>query len=228
MSRSLKLVFTTALSVLAQVASSHADVAFTTLGTSGTYSSEGELVAPSPAGGPGISWADPFSPTITGNLSCIDLGVTGPDYGADSGKPQPFVLSLEANNPNGGPLTTDVLATGDLLTPSDNSTYSVLTTFSYSGPTLTLFLGTTYWIVLSASGDAITDMLIWNSSTTTTSSDIYFSENGSDFEGPYPADEPMSAFQVNVAPTPEPPTEAMLAVAGIAFIAIAGKKGKIE
>ena len=167
------------------------------------------------------SWADPFTPRITGGLSSIELGISGQDYGADSGEPQPFVLSLEANNPNGGPLTTEVLATGNLLTPSENSTDSVLTTYSYTGPTLILFSGTTYWIVLSAPGER--NILTWNYSTTTTSSDIYYSPTGDAFET-NGQDQPMSAFQVNVAPIPEPSTGAMLAVAGIAFIATAPRR----
>jgi hypothetical protein len=218
----LKIVFITAFAVLAQIAPSHAEVAFTTLATSGTYSSEGDPVSGSPEGGPGLSWADPFSPTITGNLSSIDLGVSYSGFGPGQQNAS-FIVSLDADNPNGGPLTTDVLASGDLVAPENDGSNSLLTTFSYSGPTLTLFPGTTYWVVLSATA---VEQVAWNKSTTTTSSDIYFSAGG-DFESYDNMEEPMSAFQVDVTPTPEPSTGAMLAMAGIAFIVIAGNKNRV-
>jgi hypothetical protein len=66
-----------------------------------------------------------FDPYISGNLSCMDMGVTLASLGNGN-----FTLSLDANDTGGGPLTSLTLALGQLTsTIPFGGTNSALTTF---------------------------------------------------------------------------------------------------
>jgi hypothetical protein len=152
----------------------HADVAYTTLSPDGTYDQGGGWQASGVNSYTGFyySTACSFVPSISGSLTSIDMGVTlGPSSNGN------FTLSLDANNPGGGPLTSLTLASAQLTaTAPFGSINSALTTFSYSGPTLSLSTNSIYWLVITPSDDH--SYAVWNSSTISTASTLYYSTDG--------------------------------------------------
>jgi hypothetical protein len=190
-----------ALFLTFRVSPALAAITYTTI-ASGTYeTSEGITVSGSsselgdlPAGysSPAVS----FVPTITGNLTSISLGV-----GFISAADFSFTLNLDADNPGGGPLTTDILASGELTASSPfQSSDSALVTFNYSGPAISLSTGETYWVVL-APYYADTNVA-WADSVLSTETSRYESTDGSTYSNAGNFVPP--AYQVSVTPVPEP------------------------
>jgi hypothetical protein len=81
--------------------------------------------------------------------------------------------------------------------------YNNPTTFTYGGPEIKLTAGTTYW--LAATVDTGTSVVWCESKISLPAMKDYFSSNGGASYSPAGAAE-TAAFQVNVAPVPEPTT----------------------
>jgi hypothetical protein len=209
MNRPLKIACLMAFVMFSKIASPcRATVAFTTLTNSGTYDlAQGFNVQGTTQDGY-ASYAESFSPTIGGNLSSIDLGVSLPAGEGDGN----FTISLDANNVSGGPLTTDVLASGNLVTTNETSggSDSSLTSFDYTGPALSLSSGVTYWIVLTPS-DTNT-LVTWDFCEEDLTTPLYKSTNGGTSYSLVSQEDPYFAFEVNVTSVPEPSTCEMFAV----------------
>ena len=203
------------------------DVAFTTLSTAGTYDANAaasveyvEIPQKVP-----LTEAASFVPTISGDLSSIEVGITAGGGTFDGN----FTLSLMANNPSGGPDPTNVLATSPILTATvvfALTANSSLETFTYTGPAVALSAGTTYW--LAASPGDTNSLVQWNfASTTSPSSELYQSINN----GPYtavslPNGLGAQAFEVDVipgSPVPEP-TTALFGMALMGVCALARRR----
>jgi len=190
-----------ALLLTFHVSPARAAIAYSTI-TSGTYeTSEGITVSGSSAelGDLPVGYSSPavsFVPSITGNLTSISLGVgciTPADFN--------FTLNLDANNPSGGPLTTDILASAELAAPMlFGGSDSALVTFNYSGPAIGLSTGETYWLVLTPD-DADTNVA-WNDSVLSTETSRYESTDGSTYSNAGNFVPP--AYQVSVTRVPEP------------------------
>ncbi len=194
------------------VNTAHADVAYTTLAPDGTYNqgSGWQASGVNSYAGTYYSTACSFVPTISGNLSSIDMGVTlGTRLGPQSNGN--FILSLATNNAGGGPLITSTLASGSLTaTVGFGNTNSALTTFNYTGPTLSLSTGVTYWLVITPVDDYT--YAVWNASTISTPSTLYYSTDGGNIYNDNGS--AATAFRVNVGAVPEPSTYALLALGG--------------
>ena len=193
--------------------------AFSTL-SSGTYSQVGAfaVVGNTSTGGEGtLSVAASFVPTTSGDLSSIEVGMTELSAGSDFGN---FTLSLVADS-GGSPNISNVLATSPEMTTTEVefTTESALETWTYTGSTLALSAGTTYWLV-AAPWDANTHSF-WNTASTTSSTSTTDDlVNGAVSDTTTKAPE---AFVVNVIPTPPvpEPTTALfgLAVTGVCAVA---------
>jgi hypothetical protein len=205
---------------LAILTPSRSQVVYSTLASNGTYNDSSYLAICGASSGVGVyeSAAYPFVPSISGDLSSIDLGVYNLSTNNVDGN---FVLNLDANNPSGGPLTTDVLTSAYLTSPSEESD-SLLTTFTYEGPSLNLVQGTTYWLVLSPL-DSTSDVG-WGGAVPFSTTTAYFSHNsGVSYSS---ASEGEVAFRINdAAAVPEPSVWAILATGFLGMLAFR-KKGR--
>lgn len=197
-----------------------ADVAYTTLSGSLTYNPSGGYVLTGSSTVVGyFSQASSFQPVIGGNLSSIKVGVQWATEAFGEGDGD-FVLKLEANNPEGGPLTTLVLASGNVSTSSLlGDSNSALVTFDYSGPNVTLIAGETYWIVL-VPADANT-VAVWSPAESGVFTIPYISTDGVNYQA-NGSDIP-NAFEVDVIP--EPGSYALFGL-GVIFLSVHVVKGR--
>jgi hypothetical protein len=183
-------------------------VTFSTLGPGGTYLDNDVVPIYNVTGVSNQDIANSFVPTISGDLSSISVAVAlaGPPYDAN------FVLRLEANNPAGGPLFSAPLVTSPILTatlPLDASD-TALTTFTYTGPEISLTAGTTYWLDLAPADT--NSVLYWDISNLPVTTQVYSSTDNDVSYQHFVAEPPFQgAFQVNVTQpalpaVPEPTT----------------------
>lgn len=166
-----------------------------------------------------ISVACSFSPTISGNLSSVQLPVE--QNTSASGASNNFTVSLDGDNGGNGPLTTEVLAFGTLTATTPEGSGD-LTTFNYTGASLTLSAGVTYWIVVSPA-DSNT-FVLWDGTLGGTPTTYYSNDDG--FTYVPESTNVACAFQVNASPVPEPSTWAFMLVAG-SLLVITRKKRTI-
>ena len=186
-----------------------ADVAYTTLASDGTFNGGGNVIVGTSSpdfAGTYESLAGSFIPTINGNLSSIQVGISA--YPGDDGN---FTLSLDSDNPSGGPLVAPSLTSANLVAVSSYYDTSALTTFIYSGPTLSLAEGTTYWIVATPT-DSQTEA-VWGTTKISTSSLGEYSTDGTTYQNSFN----KYGFQISVVATPDPSTWTMM-VAGTGLL----------
>ena len=122
-----------------------ADVAYSNLGLGDTFNTMVGLIVE----GPDIPFnlpqtiADSFTSQVTGNISSIDVAVSGI---AD------FNVSLQLNDPvTNLPLTSTNILLGTVTAPNFNYTLVTLTSVT----PVTLVLGAKYWLVLSPATAAL-------------------------------------------------------------------------
>ena len=187
-----------------------ADVAFTTLKPDSTYDGgAGQFVSGSNNGFQSI--ANAFTPSFTGNLIRIDLGISIADPDANGS----ISLRLNPNDPSTNrPNTSIDLASGGLVTMTIYGTSdSALVTFNYSGPALSLVSGQTYWLVLAPANPNTN--VVWHFGGAGVKGSISNSINGTTYNAPFTGD--LSAFRVNAVP--EPSTYALSAAgAGLLYV----------
>lgn len=190
-----------------------ADVLFTTLGPGGTYNSSfGIGVNGQNASGPQYV-ANAFQPLFDGNLLSISLGITNYDI-ADGGSGA-IVLHLYANDmTTNTPITGVDLATGMLTaTAATGSTNSALTTFTYSGPILTLSHSLSYWLVLAPANDNTT--VSWQQSSPAVAGRVGTSSNGTSYDI---SNGTLEAFQIDAEVVPEPASWMLFALGAISLL----------
>lgn len=198
-------------------ASAFGDVAYTTLAADGSFVGGGAVLG---SGSDSEGAAFSFVPTITGDLSSIQVAI---DWRVGYAT-RDFHLSLMANNPGGGPLTSAVLLQPQTVTSTGLfglAPYNNATLFTYSGPELTLSAGTTYW--LAATVDTGTSVVWCQSLVSIPAMKEYFSFNGGATYSSAGAAQ-TAAFQVNVTPAPEPTTMTLFGAALLGVCATARRR----
>ena len=198
----LLLVAIMGLFIAATASAVRAEVAFSTLKPDGTYfGGGGQFITGSNAGFQSIGNA--FSPSFTGTLTSIDIGISITDATADGN----ITLRLNPNDPSTNrPNTSIDLLSGNLVTMTVIGTSnSDLVTLNYNGPALSLTAGQTYWLVLAPANAATS--VIWNFNDAGIRGSISSSNNGTSYSAPFTGD--LSAFRINAVP--EPSTYALCA-----------------
>jgi hypothetical protein len=153
------------------------------------------------------SIAAAFVPTVSGNLSSIDVAVWSQKLSFLPTIPDNhFQLNLFANSLDGGPDTDIILASGIITAPTNGT----LETFTYSGPSLDLMAGQTYWLALSPSQSDTFGAWCWSSPTVISTLPVYFStDGGSTYMAQFGGDPPV-AFSVDIETVPEPASYMLL------------------
>ena len=153
------------------------------------------------------SIADAFVPTVSGDLTIIDVAVTSQQLSFLPTIPDNhFQLDLFANSSAGGPDTDIILASGIITAP----TTGTLETFTYSGPSLDLIAGQTYWLALSPTQSDTFGAWCFSSPTVLSTLPIYFSTDGGSTYMAELGGGPADAFSIDVEAVPEPESYMLL------------------
>jgi len=179
-----------ALAFLAAMPSARAQQAvFNTLGAGSTYDpSGGQFVTGTTYQG----IANAFAPSASGDLLMIELGISRADDGANG----QFILELRLPDAMNRPGA--IIASGELTTVNTiGFSNTALTTFNYSGPSVALVSGQTYWLTLQPQNAATN--VIWNFGAGQTGS-ITSTNNGTTYGAPFTGT--LSAFRVSIVPEP--------------------------
>src|ERR1019366_894511 len=151
------------LALLAAVAPavSRASVGYTNFGTSPLFNTtQGNEIGPDGLGDD-LAEADQFTAAATLNLSTIEIALSCVNTGLC---PNSFAVALESDDAGSPANTVTPLAsftvTGSTLPILGSSIDQTLT---YSGPTLTLDSGTSYWLVVLPDAAPVgADQIAWN------------------------------------------------------------------
>jgi hypothetical protein len=200
--------------------SAFGSVVNTTLSSTGTYTADSAGTVGGLQNSSGFiqnSFAASFVAATNGDLSSIEVGVTGGGLGNFDNN---FTVSLLASD-----LST-VLATSPVLTATVifQHTNSLLETFTYTGPTVSLTAGTTYYVEVSP-GNIATSLVEWNFSSISSSSQIFeFAGNGPWQQIQIPDSLAFEVDATSQAPSTPEPTTALFGAALTGVCAVARRR----
>jgi hypothetical protein len=196
------------------------DIAYSDLGPGGSF--QGYLPAVAIIGAStGYGYqaiADPFSASVGGPLTQVDIGLGGdaPTYASTA------VISIYTDvNNNLGTL----VFSGEVLSAPTPPTATLTTLSAISGQ---LVAGDPYFLVVAPGADNTYDG--WFNNSTGVLGTI-LADQGSGFSGPFNTGDPIQAFDVRVqsaAPVPEPSTWAMLGAELFCLLALVGRKRFVD
>ena len=188
---------------------------FSTLTNTNTYNTSNGYVVSGGSGFPYFGQANSFSPSISGTLLSIDLGVAR--LGGDDGL---IDVSLTLDDslhhiPQSGSLTS-----GTITSVVGGSANSALTTFVPTGAPVSLVAGEVYWITLTPHDSG--SFAAWYNSLVGDEYNFAQTSNGSTWR---PTGDPALAFRVNaeVAAVPEPGNLGLITASCLGTVALFGR-----
>lgn len=138
-----------------------------------------------------------------------------------------YTLSLFSNKISGGPDTNSLASIGTLATPFDNRNSTNVVSFNFTGSSINLISGISYWLALKA--DGYNTLGTWQKSSysvyqTLNSyfTTVYLAQNGSNYL--YSGSGNPGAFGVSVSIVPEPCTYALLGLGAIGMLIVLRRK----